>query len=118
MRTGKLSDIASLVCHQIDARSLSIGGECLPLCARCTGIYSGFLVAVLSQLLTGDTKFARPLTSKKVLISLIPLFALIAEAVGERLRLWECSNTGRFHIGFLGGLGMGILLLPLCSYFL
>lgn len=73
---------------------------------------------MLSEVLTGGTKFARPLTFKRVLVSLIPLFALIAESIGERLQLWECSNTERLHFGFIGGLGMGILLLPLCGYFL
>jgi uncharacterized membrane protein len=32
---------SALLCHQIDARTLMLGDELLPLCSRCTGIYSG-----------------------------------------------------------------------------
>jgi len=118
MKGGILSHIASLVCHQINDRSFSIGEHYLPLCARCTGIYSGFLVAALSQLLTWDIKSVPPLTSRKVLVSIILLSALVVESLAEKFGIWEWSNPGRFYSGFLGGMGIGILLLPICSHFL
>lgn len=33
----------SRICHQLETRSFFIGGHPLPVCARCTGIYAGFL---------------------------------------------------------------------------
>jgi uncharacterized membrane protein len=37
----------SPVCHQIPERSFHISGYPLAVCARCTGIYGGFLLGVL-----------------------------------------------------------------------
>ena len=39
--------VGSGLCHQIPARSLFFNDVQLPLCARCTGIYVGFITAFL-----------------------------------------------------------------------
>ena len=118
MRTGILNEIGSLVCHQIDERSFSIGHNSFPLCARCTGIYTGFLVGALVMFLLRSRTVHRPLSFKDVLVSLSLLLPLIAEAIGENLHLWEVSNDSRMNIGLLGGAAISTLLLPLCGYFL
>ncbi len=112
-----LREIASLVCHQFDARSLSVDGIPLPLCARCTGIYTGFLAAAIIQL---SRRFAvcRMPSRSVVLASATMLVALATEAGGERFQLWGLSNWNRMSLGFFGGAASGILLLPLCRYFL
>ena len=40
-------------CHRISDRSFAIGGRQFPLCARCTGMYLGALVAMLAIGLAG-----------------------------------------------------------------
>lgn len=35
------------ICHQIDGRSLHVGGAKLAVCARCTSIYFAFFVSLL-----------------------------------------------------------------------
>ena len=35
----------SVICHQIAARSFALWGHQMPVCARCTGIYTGAAVA-------------------------------------------------------------------------
>ncbi len=37
----------SFVCHQKEERCFHINGTPLPVCSRCTGIYTGFLFGVL-----------------------------------------------------------------------
>jgi uncharacterized membrane protein len=55
IRSGHGPDFASAagyfffsgVCHQIPARSFHVWGEPLAVCARCTGVYAGFLAGTL-----------------------------------------------------------------------
>ncbi len=42
----------SPLCHQLDSRSFSLFGHPLAVCARCTGIYLGFLAGLVTLLLT------------------------------------------------------------------
>lgn len=42
--------IYSLICHQIASKSFNINGENLLVCARCTGIYAGALLASIISL--------------------------------------------------------------------
>ena len=41
--TSIFNFIGSLVCHQMPERTFQIGGNSLPVCARDTGVYIGFL---------------------------------------------------------------------------
>jgi uncharacterized membrane protein len=38
---GVVEAIGGPICHHDPARTLAIGGELLPVCARCTGLYAG-----------------------------------------------------------------------------
>lgn len=40
--------VFSTICHQYESRSLHIFGHKLAVCARCSGIYVGFLAGVLA----------------------------------------------------------------------
>jgi uncharacterized membrane protein len=117
MKTGIFQGIASLVCHQSPDRTFStVDGGPLPLCARCTGIYTGFAIGALSQMLTGRVRH-RP-TIRTILLSAILLGALLFEALGERWGFWAWSNEGRLFIGLLAGGALSAVLVPLCRYFL
>jgi uncharacterized membrane protein len=64
-----LSRIYSTVCHQESVKCISIGGINMLVCSRCTGIYTGALIAGLFSLLV-----TLPEINKKILIlSTIPL---------------------------------------------
>ncbi|MCD6405707.1 MAG: DUF2085 domain-containing protein, partial [Planctomycetes bacterium] len=41
------------LCHQIPSRELAAGGFRMPMCARCAGMYTGFLVALAAFLVVG-----------------------------------------------------------------
>ncbi len=48
---GKAGAIGYSFCHRIDARSFHIGDIQFPLCARCSGMYLGALLALIFQLI-------------------------------------------------------------------
>src|ERR1700687_6072094 len=50
---GKANAIAFAICHRIVSHSLMMGAVAMPLCARCTGIYLGALLGLISMALLG-----------------------------------------------------------------
>ncbi len=42
--------VAGIVCHQIPQRSFQVWAQQLPVCARCTGIYTGAALAAIFTL--------------------------------------------------------------------
>ncbi len=64
---GKADAVGYAVCHRIDKRSFYLEDRQTPLCARCSGMYLGALVALIYQLRLGK-KGGTP--SLKILIAL------------------------------------------------
>lgn len=87
-------------CHQISSRSFFIFGYPLAVCARCLGIYFGFLGGTgLFPLLRGFSNPALPKTRTFIIISL----PMTVDLLGNLLRLWRTSNWLRFSTGFIWG---------------
>jgi len=64
-----IAKIYSTVCHQDSTKYISIDNNSTLVCARCSGIYFGALIAAIASII-----IFHPLTSKKLLlISIIPL---------------------------------------------
>lgn len=106
--------IGSLVCHQISERTLHVVGYSLPLCARCTGIYSGFLLGIIYQMIIGGRKNSRLPPMKILLTSAGFIILLIIDGLNSRLGLWKSTN----YIGLLCGSSISLFLLPLYNHFL
>ncbi len=107
--------ISSLVCHQHPERCLEIGGRLLPLCARCTGIYAGFLLAFLAVwIYSARNRF--PGCEKQVcLLAGFILLAFIAEGFLSWKNLACAGNNLRFLSGLYGGASLGILVFHLLN---
>jgi len=105
------------VCHQIPERTLTIGGDLLPFCARCTGIYSGFLIGVVFQIIVN--KKANRLPSIWITtVSIVLILVLMMEVLGENLLLWKLPNEGRLLTGLFCGSSLSVISFPLFNYFL
>ncbi|MDR0653084.1 MAG: DUF2085 domain-containing protein [Synergistaceae bacterium] len=85
-------------CHCLAERSFFIAGRQFHICARCTGIFTGYIFSVLLLPLRRYTLF------------LFPLFLLIILLDGgtQFLNFRESNNMLRFS----SGLGFGLTLLP------
>lgn len=97
---GLIYGFFSTICHQIDSRSFHVSGQALAVCARCLGIYSGLLVALLLLPLT--KYFPRPPLPRKEFLILFSL-PMAADFTAGLLRLFSSSNSLRFITGLVWG---------------
>ncbi|MEW5901924.1 MAG: DUF2085 domain-containing protein [Acidobacteriota bacterium] len=92
--------VYSNVCHQIPARSFQAFGQPLAVCARCLGIYAGFLFGVgLYPFVWGFRRLSLPETKVFVFISL----PVALDTASNFLGLWGSPNGLRFTTGLLWG---------------
>jgi len=90
----------SPICHQIPARSFSFVGYPLAVCARCLGIYFGFLAGmVLYPFVRGFSTVRLP----KARVFLAFTAPIVVDTVANFFHLWETSNVLRLSLGFLWG---------------
>jgi len=107
------------VCHQIADRCLVYDGRALPLCARCTGTFLGFMLALIVLRLI---ERGRPsgLPTGRTLALLAGLAGLwTADGINSFVHLargqalYQPSSTLRLLTGIGFGLGLGTLLYPI-----
>ncbi len=109
---GKADAIGYAVCHRIDLRSFHLGNRQLPLCARCTGMYLGAVLALLFLALTGGRRSGAPPRGILVFLSVL-VMAFAIDGVNSFLslipaapHLYEPQNWLRL----LTGTGMGLVI--------
>jgi uncharacterized membrane protein len=98
------------VCAQV--HNVSLGGEQLPLCARNTGIYSGFLLTFIYLLLLGRERAAK-LPPPAIVVALALLVVVMAVDGFNSLFVdlfLPHLYTPRNELRTLTGLGMGVSL--------
>jgi uncharacterized membrane protein len=97
---GLVYAIFSPVCHQIASRSFRFLGQPLAVCARCLGIYAGFLIGVLLYpFLRGFRRLSLPRAKVFLFVSL----PIVTDTLGNFARFWDTSNEVRFATGLLWG---------------
>lgn len=103
--------IGSSVCHQLSSHSIIREGVQFPLCARCSGLYLGCLIA-LAYYTTRGKKNGLPKRGYLLTLLFMTLAwagdgvnSFISDFVGQPF-LWTTSNTTRLVTGF----GMGLVL--------
>lgn len=93
--------IFSPICHQIPGRSFFFFGYPLAVCARCLGIYSGFLAGgLLYPLWNGFTSLRLP-ASRLFFLVTIPIGI---DTLGNFFHIWTTPNWPRFILGFIWGI--------------
>jgi uncharacterized membrane protein len=88
------------ICHQLPERSFFIDGHKLAVCSRCTGIYGGFLFALLIYPLVRSLRNTSTPDRKWLVLATLPLaidFGLTFFGI------WENTHTSRLLTGLLLG---------------
>jgi uncharacterized membrane protein len=104
------------LCHQLPERSLFAGGFQLPVCARDTGLYIGFAVALIVLVLLARGRRPSELPRWPVLL-IIGLFvgAMAFDGVTSYAGLRTTTNDIRLITGLMTGWGLATLALPMVN---
>lgn len=98
----------SLICHQIESRSIHALGYPLAVCARCSSVYLGFFSALaVSGLFRGfGPKNFRPWFA-------VVLLPMLIDVLLDEAGIHHSTMTTRVITGCIFGAGSGILLTPI-----
>ena len=95
-------------CHQMPERSFFLRGYQFPICARCTGVFIGQTLGIVSShffLLSKDW------------ISFL-CFIMFLDWYLQRMKLLLSTNIRRFVTGSLCGYGLGQAYFQIILYFI
>lgn len=114
---GKADAVGYAVCHRIDLRSFHLGDRQMPLCARCSGMYLGFVAAAVLQLAWGR-RGGMPGWKMYVFLALL-LAAFGLDGVNSYLHffpnfptLYTPQNWLRLVTGTGMGIDIAVMLVP------
>ena len=93
------------ICHRIPERSFHIKDHQFPVCARCTGFYSG-----LAAYLTVNVFLKHNYDLNMLVISMILMIPVAVDGITQYFGPRESTNSIRFLTGFIGGVGLIIFI--------
>ena len=93
------------ICHRKPERSFFIKGHQFPVCARCTGFYTGLIVyLIITHFYSHGYDFSI------LFISMILMIPVAIDGLTQYFGPRESTNSLRFITGFIGGIGLIIFL--------
>ncbi len=98
-------ELTRYICHRIPERSFFIKDHQFPVCARCTGFYTGLIVFLI-----WNWFFRLNSDIITLLISMILMIPVAIDGFTQYFGPRESTNTLRFITGFIGGIGLIIFL--------
>ena len=104
--------MGSAVCHQMAERSFIFDGMQMPLCARCTGIYTGVFFAFCFLFLKKRMERGASFSAKEAALTAFAVLPVGVDGIGSYLGFWESSQLLRILTGsMVGAVVPGFLLL-------
>ena len=98
-------NVTRYICHRIPERSFFIKGHQFPVCARCTGFYTGLAVYLIFNLF-----YRHPYDLNMLFISIVLMMPAAIDGATQYFGPRESTNNLRFITGFIGGIGLIIFL--------
>ena len=95
----------NLICRRKPERSFFIKGHQFPVCARCTGFYTGLIIFLIY-----DYFFNIDYSLNLLIFSIILLIPTSIDGFTQLLNFRQSNNTLRFITGVIGGIGLIIFL--------
>lgn len=104
------------VCHQIPERSFFIQNLQFPLCARCTGIYTGMFLSFLYLFISNRYKGNKPPTIKHLIIMVILWLPMMIDGASSYLGLRDTNNAIRLITGLLFGIFIPVFIVLIRNF--
>ncbi len=98
-------ELTKYICHRKPERSFFIKGRQFPVCARCTGFYSGLIAYLIV-----NHFYEHSYDFNMLLISMILMIPVAIDGLTQYFGPRESTNNLRFITGFIGGVGLIIFL--------
>ncbi|MFO7792277.1 MAG: DUF2085 domain-containing protein [Candidatus Saliniplasma sp.] len=102
----KRQNFRSFICHGREKRCFKIRGITLPICARCTGFYSGVVLGVGSGKIFDQ--FIGLTAIHLFLLTIVVMIPFTLDGTLQGLTSWESDNWLRFGTGILLGFFIGL----------
>ena len=93
------------ICHRIPERSFFIKGRQFPVCARCTGFYTGLIAYLIVHAF-----YEHPYDINMLIVSMMLMIPVAIDGITQYFGPRESTNSLRFITGFIGGVGLIIFL--------
>ncbi|MCL2024780.1 MAG: DUF2085 domain-containing protein [Coriobacteriia bacterium] len=99
--------VGTFLCHQLPERSFAFGGVQFPVCARCTGMYTGLILAliILFVLYRGAQRCGWP-SLPYLTFAVIAVIAIVLDWTTTFLGLRSGSNELRLLTGTMLGVAL------------
>ncbi len=108
-----INKIGASVCHQLPERSLIIGNLIMPVCARCNGIYLGFLISAIILFIIYRKRENELPPLYVIIILILFVISTIADGIISNFSPAHTNNYLRFITGFLSGSAAIVFLYPI-----
>ena len=94
-------NIFKYMCHRKPERSFHIKNHQFPVCARCSGFYTGLAVYLVLNYIK-----PHPYNLWILIFSLAAMIPASVDGLSQYFGPRESTNTLRFITGFFGGIGL------------
>ncbi len=98
------------VCHQLPEHSFQIHGGALAVCARCTALYTSFLIGIIGCTFLHTWNFS--FTSHRYYIILLAV-PMVVDVAASWITGYSSTIASRVVSGGLFGFGAALLLVPM-----
>jgi len=104
------------LCHQLPERSFVAGGVQLPVCARDTGIYLGFVLSfLLITVLERRRRASEPAPVWVLSLAVLMVCAMAVDGLTSYMGLRQTTNDIRLLTGLATGFGLTVIVAPILN---
>ncbi len=108
--------IGFAVCHQLPERSIHFSSHVLPVCARDSGIYLGFLFSFVFLIVVNRRREYGFPPLYVLIFALIGITLMAVDGFTSYAGLRSTTNAIRLFTGILAGSVLPLVLLPIFNY--